>query len=436
MRLKIFTTLSAGLLALNVCTSLAANKAEPGFTPIFDGSTLSGWKLVGGKNEGYVVQQGAIVCPKTGGGNLFTEKEYDNFVLRFEFKLSENGNNGVGIRAPLGGDAAYMGMEIQVLDDNGPEYKGKLEPWQYHGSVYNIAPAKQGSLKPTGQWNFEEIVADGRHIQVTVNGKVIVDTNLNDVRDQKTIEKHPGMFRDTGHIGFLGHGTRVEFRNLRVKELPKSIADNTAPPGFTTLFNGKDLSGWKGLPKGPNDNPIKRAQLSPEKLAEEQAKANERMRQHWAAVNGVLNFDGKGDSLCTIKDYGDFEFLVDWKILEKGDSGIYLRGSPQVQIWDPKDLKPNPKGQGSGGLYNNQKNPSGPLKLADKPIGEWNRFRIVMVGEKVHVLLNNEIIVNNTTLENYWDGKQPIFPTGQIELQNHGNNLYFKNVYIREIPRK
>lgn len=125
---------------------------------------------------------------------------------------------------------------------------------------------------------------------------------------------------------------------------------------------------------------------------------------------------------------------VDWKILPKGDSGIYLRGCPQVQIWDPDDAKPNPKKQGSGGLYNNQKNPSGPLKLADKPIGEWNRFRILMVGKKVHVFLNGEMVVNNTILENYWDRAQPVFPVGQIELQNHGNTLWFKNIYIRELP--
>jgi hypothetical protein len=243
------------------------------------------------------------------------------------------------------------------------------------------------------------------------------------------------MLRPRGHIGFLGHGTELAFRNMRVKELPRSDADNAPPPGFSALFNGKDLSGWKGLPTGPNDNPSKRSKLTPEVFANEQAKANERMLQHWKAENGVLVFDGKGDSLCTLKEYGDFELLVDWKIHEKGDSGIYLRGSPQVQIWDPNNRGPNPKGQGSGGLYNNQKNPSGPLSLADKPIGEWNRFRVLMVGEKVHIFLNDVLVVNDTTLENYWERDKPIYPTGQIELQNHGNNLYFKNVYIREIPR-
>jgi hypothetical protein len=210
-------------------------------------------------------------------------------------------------------------------------------------------------------------------------------------------------------------------------------ADNTPPEGFVALFNGKDLTGWKGLLAGPNDNPIKRAALPPEKLAEEQKKADDNMRAHWKVEDGALVFDGKGRSLCTAKDYGDFEMFVDWKILPKGDSGIYLRGTPQVQIWDT--ALDNGAHVGSGGLYNNQKpeNPSKPSKKADKPVGEWNTFRIKMVGEKVTVHLNGELVVDNVTLENYWDRKQPIFPTGQIELQNHGNTLWFKNIYIKEL---
>lgn len=205
-------------------------------------------------------------------------------------------------------------------------------------------------------------------------------------------------------------------------------ADNTPPKGFVALFNGKDLTGWKGLMKDPLNNPIKRAALSDADQAKAQAEADEFMRKHWKVVDGALVFDGKGHSLCTAKDYGDFEMLVDWKILPKGDSGIYLRGSPQVQIWDP-DLNKI----GSGGLYNNQKNPSKPDKIADKPIGEWNTFRIKMVGDKVTVHLNDVLVTDNVTMENYWDKEKPIFPTGQIELQDHGNTLWFKNIYIKEL---
>lgn len=210
-------------------------------------------------------------------------------------------------------------------------------------------------------------------------------------------------------------------------------ADNTPPEGFTALFNGKDLTGWKGLLKGPLDNPAKRAEASSEELAAAQKEADEEMNAHWKVDDGVIVFDGKGRSLATAKDYGDFELYVDWKIKPLGDSGIYLRGTPQVQIWDPET--PAAKGVGSGGLYNNKKHPSKPATNADKPVGEWNTFKIKMVGEKVTVHLNDVLVVDNVVLENFWERDKPIYPTGQIELQNHGNTLYFKNIYIKELPR-
>lgn len=207
---------------------------------------------------------------------------------------------------------------------------------------------------------------------------------------------------------------------------------NKPPAGFVALFNGKDLTGWKGLLASPNDNPIKRAQLSPEALAAAQAKADAKMRKHWTVKDGVLKFDGGGYSLATIKNYQDFEMLVDWKVLHpRGDSGIYLRGTPQVQIWDPDQHK-----TGSGGLYNNQKNPSKPTSIADNPIGQWNRFRIKMIGQKVTVHLNGKLVVDDVVLENYWNRKLPIFPSEQIELQCHGDPIDFRNIYIREIDRE
>lgn len=201
---------------------------------------------------------------------------------------------------------------------------------------------------------------------------------------------------------------------------------NQPPEGFVALFNGKNLDGWKGLVA----DPIKRAKMSKEELAKAQEEADKQMREHWRVENGILIYDGKGNSLCTVKDYGDFEMLVDWKILPDGDSGIYLRGSPQVQIWDPTKHP-----EGSGGLYNNKENPSKPLVCADKPVGEWNTFRIKMIGDKVTVYLNDQLVVDNVVMENYWDRSQPIFSTGQIELQHHGNTLYFRNIFIKEIPR-
>ncbi|MFB0553703.1 MAG: DUF1080 domain-containing protein [Phycisphaerae bacterium] len=206
---------------------------------------------------------------------------------------------------------------------------------------------------------------------------------------------------------------------------------NRPPEGFVALFNGRDLAGWKGL----MGNPKSRREMSREELGKAQAEADEDMRAHWKVVDGALCFDGKGHSLCTAKDYGDFEMFVDWKIEAGGDSGIYLRGSPQVQIWDTANRNVGAQ-VGSGGLYNNKKGPSKPLKMADKPVGQWNTFRIIMIGELVTVFLNDVLVVENVAMENYWERDKSIYPKGQIELQSHGSRLYFRNVFIREIPRE
>ena len=206
-------------LVLLVGASLAC-AAEPGFVSLFDGKSLDGWKLVGGKGRGYLAENGLLVCPADGGGNLYTDKEYANFVFRFEFRMTPGANNGVGIRAPFEGDAAYQGMEIQILDDGHERYQGRLKPGQFHGSIYDVVPAKQGFRKPAGEWNEQEIAADGRRIKVTLNGHVIVDADLDSVTDPAVLKKHPGVSRTTGHLGFLGHGTHVDFRNLRIKVLP------------------------------------------------------------------------------------------------------------------------------------------------------------------------------------------------------------------------
>ncbi len=199
--------------------------------------------------------------------------------------------------------------------------------------------------------------------------------------------------------------------------------DNSPPEGFVSLFNGKDLSGWKGLVADPK----KRAELTPAQLEQAQTAADAKMRDHWSAVDGMIRYDGMGghNHLCTVNDYGDFELLVDWKIHKGGDSGIYLRGSPQVQIWDREE--------GSAGLYNNKENPSNPSTVADKPVGQWNTFRIRMIGDRVTVHLNDQLVVDDVVMENYWERDKPIYPSGQIELQSHGSELFFKNIYLREI---
>ncbi|MEY4168379.1 MAG: 3-keto-disaccharide hydrolase [Blastocatellia bacterium] len=196
-----------------------SSAAEAGFVPLFDGKSLDGWQLVRGRGPGYVVKDGVLVCPLEGGGNLLTKNEYSNFIFRFEFKTEPGGNNGIGIRTPLSGDAAYVGMEVQILDDGHEKYKGKIRSEQHHGSIYLVAPARTGFLKPAGEWNSEEIMADGSHIRVTLNGVVILDFDLSLVKEKEVIEKHPGIRNEKGYIGFLGHGSLVEFRNIRIKTL-------------------------------------------------------------------------------------------------------------------------------------------------------------------------------------------------------------------------
>lgn len=208
------------------------------------------------------------------------------------------------------------------------------------------------------------------------------------------------------------------------ENLEDYINDLLIKEGFSPLFNRKTLAGWKGLVGDPPG----RARMSPKKLAEEQKKADDDMRLHWKVIDGGLVFDGKGHSLCTAKDYSDFEMFVDWKIEEKGDSGIYLRGSPQVQIWDPAQWP-----EGSGGLYNNKIGPAKPLVPADRPIGEWNTFYIKMIGDRVTVYLNGVLVVDDVAMENYWERDKPIYRAGQIELQAHSTPLYFRNISIREI---
>jgi hypothetical protein len=208
--------LMAGLVG-GCATRLKGPSAEEGFVTLFNGKDLTGWV---GDTKGYVVENGNMVCKP--GGNVFTEKEYADFVFRFEFKLTPGANNGVGIRAPLEGNAAYDGMEIQILDDRDPKYKD-LHEYQAHGSIYGVVPAKRDHLKPVGEWNSEEITAKGRQITVVLNGVTIVDADIDKASANGTIDgnKHPGLKNTKGHIGFLGHGDVLEFRNLRVKDLAK-----------------------------------------------------------------------------------------------------------------------------------------------------------------------------------------------------------------------
>ena len=206
------------------------------------------------------------------------------------------------------------------------------------------------------------------------------------------------------------------------------------PAGFTALYNGKDLTGWRG---GDTFDHRKLMEMPEDKRAEQLAKWTADMQQHWQAAGDELLNDGKGKYCTTEKDYGNFELLVDYNMAPKGDSGVYLRNVPQVQIWDPtneRELK-NGANKGSSGLWNNSPGAPGkdPLVLADKPAGEWNKLRVVMVGSRVSVWLNDKLTVDHAILENYYDRKTPIPTTGPICLQTHGAPIKWRNIFIREI---
>lgn len=204
------------------------------------------------------------------------------------------------------------------------------------------------------------------------------------------------------------------------------------PEGFTPLFNGKDLSGWFGR---KTEDPVKLKEMTAEELKAHKKSTLEDIHAHWTVVDGVLHNDGKGLYLTTEKDYADFELRLEYKTVPLADSGIYLRGVPQVQIWDSTEEKKFKLGadKGSGGLWNNKDLPGkDPLVLADKPFGEWNQMSITMVSEYVTVYLNGKLVVDHAKMRNYFKPREPIYESGPIQLQTHGGEISWRNIYIRE----
>ena len=214
MRLVRNLLVGCALATLLVTTSLVRAE-DDGFVSLFDGKTLTGWQ---GAVDGYLVEEGAIVCDPKKGGFLYTDKEYGDFVLKLEFQLTPGANNGIGIRTPKGGDPAYVGMELQVLDDSSDKYKN-LKEYQYHGSIYGVVAAKRGHQKPVGEWNTQEITVKGKEVKIVLNGETIVDANIQKASTPKTIDgnKHPGLEREKGYICFCGHGAKVAFGISRLK---------------------------------------------------------------------------------------------------------------------------------------------------------------------------------------------------------------------------
>ncbi len=234
----------------------------------------------------------------------------------------------------------------------------------------------------------------------------MVSEYLNKSRDILAGPDHEGMISDLDNY---------------LKEMPDEA-------GFVSMFNGSNLSGWQGLAT----DPVKKKTLSAGELKELQSAADQKMLENWSVKDNSIVFNGKGANLCSIKEYGSFELIVDWRITKKGDSGIYLRGTPQIQIWDISRVESGAQ-VGSGGLYNNKIHKSDPLLVADNPVGDWNTFHITMAGERVTVYLNGQLVVDNVVMENYWDRSIPVFPTGSIELQAHGSDLAFRDIYIKDL---
>jgi hypothetical protein len=231
-------------------------------------------------------------------------------------------------------------------------------------------------------------------------------------------------------------GTRAAI-GLIVSLLAVSAAEaQNAPAGFTAIFNGKDLAGWYGL---PHTDPRALAKLTADERAKKRAADDEAFRAHWRVENGELVNDGDGPFATTDRDFGDIELRLEYRTVAKADSGIYLRGTPQVQIWDFTEAGGKwtlGASKGSGALWNNSPGAAGkdPLVLADKPFGEWNSLRIVQAGERTWIWLNDKLTVDGARMENFWDRKAPLPRTGPIQLQTHGGEIRWRNIFLRELP--
>lgn len=210
---------------------------------------------------------------------------------------------------------------------------------------------------------------------------------------------------------------------------------NEAPEGFVSLFNGEDLTGWHGREQV---DPVEYRNLSQDEQQARQAKADADLAEHWRVEDGQIINDGHGVFCTTVNDYADFELLIDWKMVDPHtDSGVYLRGCPQVQIWDPADPSKKQHGGhlGSGALWNNNPGTPGkdPLVLADRPVGEWNTLKIRIVGDRVTVHMNDQLVVDDAVMHNYWDREGGLPESGPIQLQTHGGEMRFRNIYVKEL---
>lgn len=430
------------LFASLLSAALISGSASADWVDLFNGKDFANFGGAG-KTElnGYVVKDGVIESTKK-CRNLMTEKQYADYILEFEFQLTPGANNGLGIHYPGKGNPAYSGMELQILDNSAEKYS-KLKDHQFHGSIYSIQPALRGHLKKVGEWNFQRVTCRGPRVTVELNGITIVDANLDEVN--KSHPKHKGAQRRKGHVGFAGHGDVIRVRKMRIAELsfgedrkedwyqaPGKADEKLAELGFTSLFDGKSLAGFK---------------------------VNDNTKAHWLPKEGwILHYDGKNGDLWTEKTYKDFTVVADWrwvshsgkrnqpvllpnglqkvggdgkgvtKEIDEYDSGIFVRGEgrTQVNLWNWPI--------GSGEVYGIRVDGKQPLPIraaltprvfADKPVGEWNRFVITVKGDRLTVVLNGKVVLHAAKLPG-------VKAEGPLALQNHGNALEFANLYVKE----
>ncbi|MEO8614005.1 MAG: DUF1080 domain-containing protein [Luteolibacter sp.] len=399
----------------------------PAMHPLFNGRDLADWK-----GEGYVVEDDTIVCTSQ-GKNLITEQTFSSYILDFEFKLAPGGNCGLGIHYPGTGDGASTGLEIRIFDNSSSNYKS-LTAAQFNGSLCNLAPAKESGLKPLGEWNRERVSVLGSAMIVEINGEIVLRANLDDLSARNPL--HEGVKRRSGHIAWLGNNARVAFRNIQIAELPPAAnVDGVKAAGFTRIFDGKTLAGWKPDPKNITE---------------------------WRTGSGILKHHAVADEspdLWTQNEYGNFILVFDWRWSGRGpqkfqpivlvdgtekagadgqpelieieelDSGIYLRGNikSQVNLWNWT--------VGSGEIYGYRTDPSMPADVraavtpkakADRPLGEWNRMMITMIGDRLTVSLNGRVVIENARLLG-------VPARGPIGLQHHGAAIDFANLWVKEL---
>ena len=400
-------------------------EAAAGFVPLFNERDFAGW--YGDVTDGWRVEDGVMICQ---GNSIWSDAEYGDFILRYDFKLSPNANNGLGIRLPPAGFAAYDCMELQINDDSGDEWQ-HLNDYQRHGAVYGVAPPKTGHLKPVGQWNTQETIAHGRQITINLNGVTILDVDLDHAARLGMLNgldhlHFPGFYRASGCLNFQGHGSRSEFRNVRICPIKTSRPPRPEYAGFTDLYNGRDLSGWQErLPDGG--------------VVEEPT---------WHVKDRSL-VSGANDIYLMHRQFENFILRLRFKQSVGSDSGLLVRTATQPGVPGMEIQIRDDSTGGSGDRTLRHGSIVGVAAAGGehlRPIGQWNVQEVIARGGQITVNLNGETILET----NVWELAEQLDDSqrkqhsglsrsiGFIALQGRGDKdgapTEFCNIRIKELP--